>query len=275
MNTTSFSFIRITGVFATAILLSFYIGKVKADTYLLSSSAAIIHEVNPDDWVQECATVFVDTCCRAGSQIYVNYSSYDILTKPSGLCKPEFSCAWGGCLPENYLNSVNGITEFVNDFKALNITNDTTYSDIESVLGPGLNLPKKISFPTHAADIVAAIQHAKQEGLTVSILATGHSYTGASTSAGSVQLNLRNYPKYSKTSIIECDDDIIDEVANPDSAACKLATARGKKALVRVGGGEIFNDTANSVFALKNETTGYSKYLMLHGVGTVGAAGGK
>jgi len=275
MNTTSFSFIRIAGVFATAILF-FSVGIVKADTNLLSSSAAIIHEVNPDDWVQECATVFQETCCRyIGDPFYVNYSSYDILTKPSGLCKPEFSCAWGQCLPENYPKSYNGTLEFIKDFMALNITNDTTYSDIESELGPGLNLPKKISFPTQVADIVAAIQHAKQEGLTVSILATGHSYSGASTSADSVQLNLRNYPKYSKTSIVECDDAIIDETTNPDSAACKLVTARGKKALVRVGGGEIFNDTANSVFNLKNETTGYSKYLMLHGVGTVGAAGGK
>jgi hypothetical protein len=63
-------------------------------------------------------------------------------------------------------------------------------------------------------------------------------------------------------------------VAKDDQAACKLALARGKKALVRVGGGEKFNDVANSVWAYKDNATSYAKYMMLHGVGTVGAAGG-
>ena len=49
-----------------------------------------IIEVNPDVWVQECATVFQETCCqenRVGDFLYaINYSSYDLLKKPSGLC---------------------------------------------------------------------------------------------------------------------------------------------------------------------------------------------
>ena len=40
-----------------------------------------------------------------------------------------------------------------------------------------------------------------------------------------------------------------------------------------MGGGEVFQDTASSVFALK-DVKGDAKYLMLHGAGTVGAAGG-
>ena len=47
-----------------------------------------IIEVDPDVWVQECATVFQETCCQENSNfVYaINYSSYDLLKKPSGLC---------------------------------------------------------------------------------------------------------------------------------------------------------------------------------------------
>ena len=240
-----------------------------------SHGELVINDVNPDTWVQECATVYQDTCCRSlGGSYYVNYSSYDVLKSPSGLCMPEFSCAWEKCIPEKYGSTQ--VDTFVNDFlTGIDITPTTTYSEVESVLGSRLNLPAKIAFPTQASDIVEAIQLAKNEGLSVSIISTGHSYTGANTKAGSVQLNLRNYPKYSKLSgVVECSDSIVNDQTNLDSAACKLALARDKKALLRVGGGEIFNDTASSLFSLKDPSTGYSKYLMLHGVGTVGAAGG-
>ena len=53
-----------------------------------AAGAAPIIDVDPDVWVQECATVFQETCCRSGTgPYYVNYSSYDVLKKPSGLCK--------------------------------------------------------------------------------------------------------------------------------------------------------------------------------------------
>ena len=45
-----------------------------------------IIEVNPDVWVQECATVFQETCCQENKVYAINYSSYDLLKKPSGLC---------------------------------------------------------------------------------------------------------------------------------------------------------------------------------------------
>ena len=58
-----------------------------------AAGAAPIIDVDPDAWVQECATVFQETCCRSGTDFrsgfdsyYVNYSSYDVLKKPSGLC---------------------------------------------------------------------------------------------------------------------------------------------------------------------------------------------
>ena len=52
------------------------------------AGAAPIINVDPDIWVQECATVFQETCCRSDTYPYmVNYSTYDVLKKPSGLCK--------------------------------------------------------------------------------------------------------------------------------------------------------------------------------------------
>ena len=99
--------------------------------------------------------------------------------------------------------------------------------------------------------------------------------SGASTSAQSVQLNLREYPKYSTTEgVVECtatdDTTVVVATKKENQAACKLALARGKKALLRVGGGETSNDVATSVWAYKdndNNTTTFAKYMMLHGVG--------
>ena len=99
--------------------------------------------------------------------------------------------------------------------------------------------------------------------------------SGASTSAQSVQLNLREYPKYSTTEgVVECttadDTTVVVAMKEENQAACKLALARGKKALLRVGGGETSNDVATSVWAYKdndNNTTTFAKYMMLHGVG--------
>jgi len=86
-------------------------------------------------------------------------------------------------------------------------------------------------------------------------------------------LNMREYPRYSAISITECET-VNDNTSHPDHGACRLATARNKKALVRVGGGERFQDVASAIWALKDETTSFAKYNILNGVGTVGAAGG-
>ena len=86
-----------------------------------------------------------------------------------------------------------------------------------------------------------------------------------------MQLNLRKYPKYSTTEgIVECTTADDNTTIGTNQAACKLASARGKKALVRVGRGEIFNEVANSVWAYKDDddnNTTLAKYMMLHGIG--------
>ena len=86
------------------------------------------------------------------------------------------------CLPNKYQNRTgNNYTNydtFVADFlHGIDITTNTTYADVELILGLGFNLPTKIVFPTGPNDVIQAIQHAKDEGLTVSIKTSGHSYT--------------------------------------------------------------------------------------------------
>ena len=277
-------------------------------TSVVNAKVTTFHTVDPTDWVQECASVFQDpsyalsspSACEQGTYpLNVSlYNSYDLIGAPSGLCVPSFSCAYTECIPDNYRPTPNSsaceeVGKFVSDFVngTATITSDTSYADIESVLGPGLDLPKEIVFPINPSDIVTAIQHAKEVGeeMTVSIKTTGHSYTGAFTTENSVQLNLREYPKYSTMSgaIVECDNVDVDVTINgDDTAACKLAMARGKKAFIRAGGGELFNTTASSVYALKkpngtftNPSNGkngtYAKYMLYHGTaGSVGTAGG-
>jgi len=239
----------------------------------LVAGGELVLEVNPEDWVKDCYSIFHDTCCQQtpGRETFVQYSSYDVVEAPSGLCLPEFSCAWDGCVPSNYGKSVHNYAgPFMSDFVNLAAT---TFEEIEAAM-PGISLPSMISFPTKASDIVKALEYATEKGLQVSIISTGHSYTKASSAGGTLQLNMREYPKYSATSITECDTAVLDDPDHPDHVACKLAVDRGKPAVMRVGGGEKFNNTANAVFAVRDETTGFAKYQMLHGVGTVGAAGG-
>ena len=63
------------------------------------AGAAPIIVVNPDVWVQECATVFREMGWGWRSDAYpyyVNYSSYDLLKKPSGLCMVRTSSLESG-----------------------------------------------------------------------------------------------------------------------------------------------------------------------------------
>lgn len=100
----------------------------------------------------------------------------------------------------------------------------------------------------------------------------GHSYAGSSTAKGSVQLNLRRFPKYSRDSISQCS---LHGTSAP--LACKLARARGKSAVVRVGGGELWDELYRAVI---DWNTQYGQFrnqqyeVIGGGAGTVSAAGG-
>lgn len=219
-------------------------------------SSQVIKSVDVNDWYEECFKIFLNACCKEGST-KICYSNYDLIEKPSGLCTNHLACAFQECSEKGF-----------NRQQFQTIDPDSTYNDVKHNFG-SLNLPIMISFPKNAAEVVGAVRHAKKEGLKVSIKSTGHSSTGSSTVGNSLQLNLRDYNKNSvdPTSVVECTIDRSDEHRN----ACKLAIARGKKALIKVGGGEVWSDVYLAVMNAKTEDC----YHVVGGAaGSVGAAGG-
>jgi FAD/FMN-containing dehydrogenase len=135
---------------------------------------------------------------------------------------------------------------------------------------PPLNLPAQIAFPRSVKELVEVVQYAAAKGQGVSIKTSGHSYTGAHTWAGTVQANMRSFPKYAREQITVCDSAAAAE-------ACKLALARGLTAVARVGGGELFDDLYRAVLDWNTRVGRYAgrEYqVMGGGAGTVSAAGG-
>ena len=216
---------------------------------------ATFKDVDPTDWLHECATEFKKNALPNTN--YVALSNYLLIEKPSGLCADFLGCAFSRC---NI--TIEGILQL---FAYPNLEN-IEYKDVEHKFGP-LNLPDYVSFPESVKDVKDAISYASYACKGVSIKNGGHSYSGASTQAESVQLNLRKFPKYSAKSIVECTEKSVDN-------ACKLALARGKNATIRVGGGELWNDVYQAVmnYPVKDQPPKYD--IVGGGAGTVSSIGG-
>merc|ERR1711959_86654 len=166
--------------------------------------ACDVQLANATDWLQQCAYYLKDQEC--------------------GLCTMTMSSAFKNMM---YGRDV---------FTVLNETDLATaqYDEINADLPP-LELPSIVSFPHTAKDVVELVKFANKHELPVSVKNSGHSYSGQSSVGNSLLLNMRSYPEYSKKNLFECKDVSEDSHA---AGACKLATARGKGAVVRVGGGE-------------------------------------
>jgi hypothetical protein len=119
----------------------------------------------------------------------------------------------------------------------------------------------------------------------VSVKVAGHSYFGASTVNNSLLIKMTSYPKYAITGgPMECANETdyttpvvaATEESSATAMACKLAKARGKNAILRVGGGEMFDEAYRSVsFDWNLNENNTNKYhLVGGGAGTVSAAGG-
>jgi len=217
--------------------------------------------VDPTAWLQECVPSFKRDNF-GGYPLHSlygegGYSNYWLIAEPSGLCAPELACAFEGC-------AIGGVSmiSVLNSSSAA-----TTYEDVKQHL-PQLNLASKIAFPKSVAEMVAVVKHADVTGHTISIKTSGHSYTGSSTFKDSVQLNLRSFPKYSETSVRICED---------EEGPCKLALARGKTAVVRVGGGELWDDAYRAVINFNTRVGTYKNVayeIIGGGAGTVSSIGG-
>ena len=139
---------------------------------------------------------------------------------------------------------------------------------------PTFNTPTAVLHPAVAGDVVAAVRFAGENGLELSVKASGHNYAGASGKKNTLLVNTFRYKKYSPTGIVECSTDDISspkEGEDQDFAdqACRLALARGKKAFIRVGGGEAWVDVYRSVHEFNEAQENFKYHAMGGAAGTV------
>ena len=146
----------------------------------LSSFGGRVRATNNTNWMRECAEYFK----RGGfgsDSLQVKYSTYHLKNKPSGLCNHQLYVdlnAWTDEIQDAVLGETDLLT--------------ANFGDIEDKLPP-LALPGFMSFPESAKDVSEIVKFANDNNLKVSVKNSGHSYTGGSSSMGSVQINLRKY----------------------------------------------------------------------------------
>lgn len=211
---------------------------------------------NVDDWYSQC----VDVEAPFGSGNHIT-----LLEEPSGLCLAQASCSFEKCIPdfyrwEDFVTYTVAFTFFPVFVPDLWKTDDK------------LNLPELVVQPFHVGDISEVVKFATEHEIEISVKTSGHSYTGASTKKGSINLNLRKLPKYS--SIKECMFETNLEAGFEE--ACKLAIARNKPAVIRVGGGQLWHEVLTEVSITWNDSVDEErKYHVVSGSSfTVSAAGG-
>jgi hypothetical protein len=220
------------------------------------SSSGVVIDVDQNDWLKQCVGPFKDE----GFPSQTTYSNYYLIDMPSGLCADHLSCAFENC--NLTLDAVVALR-----------TNDLSKTDIKELKPslPPLNLPSKVAFPRGVRDVVEVVKYAAKNSLQISMKTSGHSYIGSSTLVDSVLIHLSKFPKYTKaaSAIVECGDDHF------KTAACELAKARGKRAIIRVGGGEVWDDVYRGIESWNSKRPPQDRYIAVGGgAGTVGAAGG-
>ena len=107
--------------------------------------------------------------------------------------------------------------------------------------------------------------------MEISIKNSGHSYTSASSKGDTLHLNMNRYQTYATSGgVIDCSTMDIDVGDDPSLAEqpCRLALAKGKDAVIRVGGGENWGEVFSAVRKANDEQPGGYKY---HAVGGAAA----
>eukprot|EP00978_Attheya_sp_CCMP212_P021949 scaffold64695_cov45-Attheya_sp.AAC.1 len=242
------------------------------------SSPDILIGASFDAFINECYGIYHNDPGRLTGTLQQG-SNWQLLDQPSGLCMNTLACGFDGCkLPATYLGADPSLS----------------LEDAANILAAAAqdksNLPHYVVHPTSAADVVASISFAKENGIPVTMKTSGHHYSGASTRKGTLLINTRGLPVYSidesdtssaqapRSLIQECDSDAPDDGDESYLAnACRLALARGKTGIVRVGGGEVWDQVLRSVLAYNDDPANVNgtKYLVVSGAaGTVSAAGG-
>jgi len=217
---------------------------------------------NPSDWLNQCAHLFKQSGFKRENE--GGGGTYVLKDADSGLCTQTLSSGLKDMMWNNTIQSVLQETDLLT----------AEMDDIQEEL-PALELPALVSNPLTARDVVELVKFANENDLPVSVKNSGHSYSGQSSVGDSLLINMRRYPVYSKKQLYECDDVDSSDVANPASNACKLAIARNKSAVVRVGGGEGNDDMYRNVDSWNMASPRNKTYNVLGGgSGMVGGGGG-
>lgn len=226
----------------------------------LSTYGGRVHATNKTDWLSECVEFFKRGGFYMGD-LHVKYSTYHLKDKPSGLCNIKL-----------FVDINKWTNEIASVFSETDLMN-TKFEDIESKL-PSIALPDYMSFPETAKDVSDIVQFANANSMKISIKNSGHSYTGGSSSKGALQINLRRFPKYSFTHVYECKEEG-NYTPLGHHGPCKLALARGKTAVVRVGGGQGNDDMYRSVMDYNYNEPRSKRYNVVGGAeGMIGGGGG-
>ena len=147
---------------------------------------------------------------------------------------------------------------------------------------PAYNLPSKVLLPRNAGDVVAEVDFAKTHGVEISVKNSGHSFTGVSTKANTLLVNMNQYKRYASdddetNGVVACHDANVEAgeatVLGPrpvdiDTELCRFVLARGKSAAISVGGGDNFDKAYCSVRDF-NEREGFKYHILGGAAGTV------
>lgn len=221
-----------------SLILSIVLQKIVASEdvagdFLFTSSGTKMEKVHVEDWQKQC----VETNVEYETGNYITwYSEFNFLDKPSGLCSYTLACAFQKC-----------------------VTKVETILDKHPNKQGTMSLPDFMTFPSSVKDIVEVVQYAKANCRTISIKTGGNSFPGSFNEANSIQLNMRHFPHYSNTSIFECHE------PNTKISACKLALARNKNAVMRVGGGELWDEPYRAVMDYLSSSGSAPKYDVVGG----------
>jgi hypothetical protein len=223
----------------------------------IDQTSVVIAPVENKFWLRECVPPFKSSGFSTSDQSVT--SNYVLRNMTHGLCADHLSCAFKDC---EWTDAAKSILE-KSDLETVRL------NGIKDQLPP-FNLPARIAFPVNARQLIAAVNSARNYKLgLISVKTSGHSYAGSSTMLDSTLIYLRSLKQYSAKGIVECNNPSV------TSNACKLALARGKKAIIRVGGGEAHDNVYRAVIAWNEKHPDSSKYTVIGGgAGTVAAAGG-
>ena len=239
------------------------------------SSPDILTASDANQWNEQCVQVFREAAAfpevNGASPVVSNYL---LLNQSSGLCLDHVSCAFNNCEWPSASVTWPEFPPSTSPFVIFDNSMDIAEEDLSF-----LSIPSMVLQPTSASDIVKAVRFCQEHDVGITVKVAGHSYFGASSAKGTLLIKMNpNYPKYAiGGSLTECATVApvgADNVPTSNQMACALATARGKNAVLRVGGGELFDEAYRAVSFDWNSANDNMYHLVGGGAGTVSAAGG-